>query len=134
MVMRCGHFGQRGSWGLGMGTPQLRYIPQNILIGAVISTAKEEVLTEISKPNPSHPIHRLTAFEYLSLYIQKHIGAVTKNSKLELEDFCFQRIPLQEIGKLLKFYENDMISAGDNNNGHQWITMDNNGPQWITME
>ena len=38
----------------------------------------EEVLTEISIP-----IHPRVAFEHLSLYIQKHLGVVTINSKLE---------------------------------------------------
>ena len=33
--------------------------------------------------HPSIPIHLLTAFEHLSLYIQKHLGVVTINSKLK---------------------------------------------------
>ena len=34
------------------------------------------------QPNPIHPVP-LTAFEHLSLYIQKHLSVVTTNSKLE---------------------------------------------------
>ena len=47
------------------------------------------------------PIHPLIAFEHLSLYIQKHLGVVTTNSKLGRQIFFFQIIPLQDIGKLL---------------------------------
>ena len=48
----------------------------------------------------TYPIHPLIAYEHLRLYIQKHFGVVTSNSKLEQKEF-FQRMPLQDIGKLL---------------------------------
>ena len=34
------------------------------------------------------------------------LSVVTTNSKLEHEEFCFQKIPLQAIGKLLKIVWN----------------------------
>ena len=55
----------RGWWLLAPQTPMLLDL--------------EEVLTEMTIPIPIHPL----AFEHLSLFIQKHLGVVTTNSKLE---------------------------------------------------
>ena len=67
----------------------------------------EEVLTEISIPiHPlwvTHPIHPLIAFEHLSLYIQKHLGVATRNSKLD-KNFSFREYLCRTQGNSSRLY------------------------------